>query len=176
MPETGTRTVERALTLLAAVAEEGGTLTQLARAAELSPSTASRLLATLAGQELVRRDEYGRYGPGTRLRQLAAVALRSDPVYELAGPHLLEPRSLALGAAVGLLSTAIPYSFEVEALRRIRPSVFGVLMSIEPAMAALAGFIVLGQSLSARTLLGMALVVVASVGAARRTREAPIAV
>jgi DNA-binding IclR family transcriptional regulator len=90
MPETGTRTVERALTLLAAVAEEGGTLSQLARAAELSPSTASRLLATLAGKELVRRDEYGRYGPGTRLRQLAAVALRSDPVYELAGPHLAE--------------------------------------------------------------------------------------
>jgi DNA-binding IclR family transcriptional regulator len=88
MPETGTRTVERALTLLAAVAEEGGTLTQLARAAELSPSTASRLLSTLAGQELVRRDESGRYGPGARLRQLAAVALRSDPVYELAGPHL----------------------------------------------------------------------------------------
>jgi inner membrane transporter RhtA len=92
------------------------------------------------------------------------------------GSQLLEPRSLALGAAIGLLSSAIPYSFEIEALRRIRPSVFGVLMSIEPAMAALAGFIVLGQSLSARTLLGMALVVVASVGAARRTKEAPIAV
>jgi inner membrane transporter RhtA len=92
------------------------------------------------------------------------------------GSHLLEPRSLALGAAIGLLSSAIPYSFEIEALRRIRPSVFGVLMSIEPAMAALAGFIVLGQSLSARQLLGMALVVVASVGAARRTREAPVAV
>ncbi len=92
------------------------------------------------------------------------------------GVHLLEPRSLALGAAIGLLSSAIPYSFEIEALRRIRPSVFGVLMSIEPAMAALAGLIVLGQSLSARTLLGMVLVVIASVGAARRTHEAPIAV
>jgi inner membrane transporter RhtA len=92
------------------------------------------------------------------------------------GSHLLEPRSLALGAAIGLLSSAIPYSFEVEALRRIRPSVFGVLMSIEPAMAALAGFIVLGQGLGARTLLGIALVVVASVGAARRTHEPPIAV
>jgi inner membrane transporter RhtA len=92
------------------------------------------------------------------------------------GSQLLEPRSLALGAAVGLLSSAIPYSFELEALRRIRPSVFGVLMSIEPAMAALAGFIVLGQNLSTRQLLGMALVVVASVGAARRAREAPIAV
>jgi inner membrane transporter RhtA len=92
------------------------------------------------------------------------------------GSQLLEPRSLAIGAAIGLLSSAIPYSFEVEALRRIRPSVFGVLMSIEPAMAALAGFIVIGQGLSARTLLGMGLVVVASVGAARQTREAPIAV
>jgi len=92
------------------------------------------------------------------------------------GSHLLEPRSIALGAAVGLLSSAIPYSFEVEALRRIRPSVFGVLMSIEPAMAALAGFIVLGQGLSVRTLLGMLLVVIASVGAARRTNEAPVAV
>jgi len=92
------------------------------------------------------------------------------------GSHLLEPRSLALGAAVGLLSSAIPYSFELEALRRIKPSVFGVLMSIEPAMAALAGFIVLGQGLGVRTLLGIALVVVASVGAARRTREAPVAV
>ncbi|HEX4282347.1 MAG TPA: helix-turn-helix domain-containing protein, partial [Solirubrobacteraceae bacterium] len=73
MPETGTRTVERALTLLAAVAEEGGTLSQLARTAALSPSTASRLLGTLAGQELVRRDEHGRYGAGARLRQLAAA-------------------------------------------------------------------------------------------------------
>lgn len=90
------------------------------------------------------------------------------------GSHLLEPRSLLLGAAVGLLSSAIPYSFENEALRRIRPGVFGVLMSIEPAMAALAGFIVLGQGLTARAVVGIALVVVASVGAARRAREAPI--
>ena len=92
------------------------------------------------------------------------------------GSRLLEPRSLLLGAAVGLLSSAIPYSFENEALRRIDPAVFGVLMSIEPAMAALAGFIALGQGLGARALVGIALVVVASVGAARRTREAPIAV
>ncbi len=92
------------------------------------------------------------------------------------GSHLLEPRSLLLGGAVGLLSSAIPYSFENEALRRIDPAVFGVLMSIEPAMAALVGFIALGQGLTARAVLGIALVVIASVGAARRTREAPIAV
>jgi inner membrane transporter RhtA len=90
------------------------------------------------------------------------------------GTHLLEPRSLLLGAAVGLLSSAIPYSFENEALRRIDPSVFGVLMSIEPAMAALAGFAVLGQGLTARAVLGIGLVVIASVGAARRSREAPV--
>ena len=60
--------MERALTLLSAVAQEGGTLSQLARAAELSPSTASRLLATLVSQELVRRDEHGQYHAGARLR------------------------------------------------------------------------------------------------------------
>jgi inner membrane transporter RhtA len=92
------------------------------------------------------------------------------------GAHLLEPRSLALGAAVGILSSAIPYSFELEALRRIAPPVFGVLMSLEPAMAATAGLIVLGQSLGLRSILGIGLVVVASTGASRRAREAPLAV
>jgi DNA-binding IclR family transcriptional regulator len=105
MAESGTRTVERALTLLAAVAEDGGTLSQLARAAELSPSTASRLLGTLVQRELVRRDEHGRYLAGTRLRQLAAATLREDPLYELAGSHLEalaeetgETANLAIGA------------------------------------------------------------------------------
>ena len=88
MAEAGTRTVERALRLLTAVAEEGGSLSQLARAADLSPSTASRLLATLATQELVRRDEHGHYHAGGRLRALAAATLRQDPLYDLAGRHL----------------------------------------------------------------------------------------
>ena len=83
-----TRTVERALVLLAAVADHGGTLSALARDAGLSPSTSSRLLATLARHEFVRRDRSGRYSAGTRLRQLAAAALRDDPLYELSGPHL----------------------------------------------------------------------------------------
>jgi inner membrane transporter RhtA len=92
------------------------------------------------------------------------------------GSHLLEPRSLLLGCAVGMLSSAIPYSFEIEALRRIQPSVFGVLMSLEPGMAAIAGALVLGQGLSLRALAGIALVVVASVGAFRRSSETPVAV
>jgi inner membrane transporter RhtA len=91
------------------------------------------------------------------------------------GSHLLEPRSLGLGLAVAMLSSAIPYSCELEALRRIRTSVFGVLMSLEPAMAAFAGFLVLGQGLSARSLVGIALVVAASVGAARHSSKAPVA-
>lgn len=92
------------------------------------------------------------------------------------GAQLVTLHSLAVGAAVGMLSSAIPYSLEMEALRRIATSVFGVLMSLEPAVAALAGFLVLGQNLSARELVGIALVVVASGGASRRAREAPIAV
>ena len=67
-------------------------------------------------------------------------------------------------------------SLELEALRRMAASVFGVLMSLEPAMAALAGFLVLGQGLSVRALLGIALVVAASAGAARQARDAPVAV
>jgi inner membrane transporter RhtA len=90
------------------------------------------------------------------------------------GRQLLALRSLALGSAVGMLSSAIPYSFENEALRRIAPSVFGVLMSLEPAMAAIAGLLVLGQSLSSRAVLGIGLVVCASVGASRRRREPAI--
>jgi inner membrane transporter RhtA len=90
------------------------------------------------------------------------------------GARLLEPRSLLLGTAVGLLSSAIPYSFELEALRRIAVNVFGVLMSLEPAMAALAGLIVLGQGLSGRALAGIALVVIASAGASLQTRAPPV--
>lgn len=92
------------------------------------------------------------------------------------GTHLVAPRTLLIGAAVGILSSAIPYTFEMEALRRIATNVFGVLMSLEPAMAALAGFVVIGQTLSVRELVGIALVVVASVGASGSARKAPFAV
>jgi inner membrane transporter RhtA len=106
---------------------------------------------------------------------VASVAVLPAGVIE-GGTHVLTPHALAVGAAVGMLSSAIPYSFEIEALRRIAPAVFGVLMSLEPGMAAIAGLIVLGQGLGARAVLGIALVVCASVGASRRAREAPVAV
>jgi inner membrane transporter RhtA len=92
-----------------------------------------------------------------------------------AGSNLLDPQLLAVGLAVAILSSVIPYTVELEALRRIRPNVFSVLMSLEPAMAALAGFIVIGQDLSALDVLAIALVVTASIGATRgATGPAPV--
>jgi inner membrane transporter RhtA len=115
-------------------------------------------------------------GTGLALAMLVASVVALPAGVADGGTRLLEPRSLAVGAAVGMLSSAIPYSFELEALRRIAASVFGVLMSLEPAMAALAGLLVLGQALSGRALVGMALVVAASIGSSRRARAAPVAV
>jgi inner membrane transporter RhtA len=113
---------------------------------------------------------------GLTLALCVAAVLAAPAGIVAGGVHLLEPSSLALGACVGILSTAIPYSFEIEALRRIAPAVFGVLMSLEPAVAALAGFLVLGQQLGARALLGIVLVMLASIGAARSAAEPAIAV
>jgi inner membrane transporter RhtA len=80
------------------------------------------------------------------------------------GSALLRPSVLAGGFCVALLSSLIPYSLELVALRRLSASTFGLLMSLEPAMAALAGVLVLSQPLSAVLVLAIAMVVVASVG------------
>jgi inner membrane transporter RhtA len=80
---------------------------------------------------------------------------------------LLEPELLAVGAAVALLSSAIPYSVELEALRRLPESTFGVLMSLEPAVAATVGFVGLDQDLAAREVIAIGLVLCASAGALR---------
>ncbi|MFC7488897.1 EamA family transporter [Knoellia sp. CPCC 206453] len=69
---------------------------------------------------------------------------------------------LIQGLGIAVLSSVIPYSLELVALRRLSSKVFGILLSLEPAVAALAGFLVLRQSLSVQQLLGMALVVLAS--------------
>jgi inner membrane transporter RhtA len=92
-----------------------------------------------------------------------------------AGTHLLHPAYLAVGFAVAMLSSFVPYSLELEALRRIRPHVFGVMMSLEPAMAALAGLVVIGQGLSALDVVAIGFVVTASAGATLHARgPAPI--
>ncbi|MFE7132203.1 DMT family transporter [Streptomyces sp. NPDC057638] len=84
-----------------------------------------------------------------------------------AGTKLVQPSLLALGLAVALLSSVLPYTLELLALRRLPSSTFAVLMSLEPAVAATAGFLVLGQMLAVTDALAIALVIAASVGAVR---------
>ncbi len=86
------------------------------------------------------------------------------------GAMLLQPQVLAIGLLVALMSSVIPYSLELEALRRMPPRVFGVLMSMEPAVAALAGLVVLHEALGGVQWLAVACVVVASIGATRSAR------
>ena len=86
-----------------------------------------------------------------------------------AGARLLEPRLLVLGALVGLLSSVIPYSLEMTALRTLPPRVFGILMSLEPATAALVAAVLLREWLTPLQLLAIACVTAASVGAAHTT-------
>jgi len=115
-------------------------------------------------------------GSGLTLAMCLATLLALPFGIHDGGGRLLDAHVIWVGATVGLLSSAIPYSLEVKALRRISPAVFGVLMSLEPAVAALAGFLVIGQQLSLRELFGIALVIVASAGASLHARgEATVA-
>lgn len=82
-----------------------------------------------------------------------------------AGGRLLDPVILGLGAAVAVLSSALPYTLEMLALRRLAPATFAVLMSLAPAVAALAGYLVLHQGLTGIDLIAITLVVAASTGA-----------
>ena len=88
-----------------------------------------------------------------------------------AGTRLLDVRNLGLGLVVAILSSAIPFSLEFAALRRLSSQVFGILMSLEPAVGATAGFLFLSQRLSLRDLLAIGLVSVASAAATLTSRH-----
>jgi inner membrane transporter RhtA len=88
------------------------------------------------------------------------------PMLGLSGAGFIaSPAALTLGLAVALLSSAIPYFLELFALSRVRAATYGVLLSIEPAVAALAGLLILGQLLNAVEVGAIAAVVVAAAGA-----------
>ncbi|NRH34797.1 EamA family transporter [Rhodococcus sp. MS13] len=87
------------------------------------------------------------------------------------GSQLLDPKMLAAGAAVAILSSVIPYSLEMWALRSLAKKVFAVLIALEPAAAALAGVLVIGQTLDAFTLVAIGLVVTAGVGTVVMNRK-----
>jgi inner membrane transporter RhtA len=124
------------------------------------------LIAQRAGRVFAGRD-------GLALAMAASVLVPLAPGLAAGGAGLLHPATLAIAAAVAVMSSVVPYSLETEALRALPAHVFGVLMSLEPAVAALAGLAVLGQSLSGRDVLAIALVVVASVGVTRRAAATP---
>jgi inner membrane transporter RhtA len=119
----------------------------------------------------VGRDFEG--GDGLALAMVVgAVALVPVGVAD-GGGELVVPWILAAALGVAILSSAIPYTLEMEALRRMPESVFGVLMSLEPGVAALAGFLLLGEDLVAREIVAILFVVAASAGAARHATLAP---
>jgi inner membrane transporter RhtA len=131
----------------------GGYILASARVGELLPGTGGLSVALLVATVLVL--PFGASG--------AAVAFT-------------DPRLLLTGAAVAVLSSVLPYGAELAALRRIPTRVFGVLMSLQPAAAAVAGLLVLGQRLGAREVVALVLVSLASVGVTlgrRRDRLPP---
>jgi len=95
------------------------------------------------------------------------AAVFAGPVLADAPDRLFTAPVLLTGLAVGTLSTALPYTLEIQALKKLPTRLFGILMSVEPAAAALAALVLLGERLSATDLVAMACVIAASVGATR---------
>lgn len=122
------------------------------------------LLSAAAGQ---------RFSGATGLSLAMAVsAVVVAPVGVTAGgADLLQPEVLLIGLGVGLLSSVIPYSLELQALRRMPKHVFGILMSLEPAVAAMIGLVVLGEILHLREWAAVICVVAASLGATRARKK-----
>jgi len=104
---------------------------------------------------------------GLAIAMLVAAVAVAPAAVAAGGTVLLRPAILGLGVAIGLLSSIIPYSLELETLRRIPARVFGIWMSLEPAVAALIGLMLLGQALSPREWAAIGCVIAACAGAAR---------
>ncbi|MYT32620.1 MULTISPECIES: EamA family transporter [unclassified Streptomyces] len=120
----------------------------------------------LVGKRLAERVPDGR---GLALAVSWGALLSLPYGISQAGIRLLDPGTLALAAAVAVLSTVLPYTVQLEALRRLPPGVFGVLTSLEPAVGALLGLLFLGQRLALPQWGGVAAVALASAGASRLT-------
>jgi inner membrane transporter RhtA len=100
---------------------------------------------------------------GLAVAMVFAAAVPIIPGVLEAGHRMLEPDMLAVGCFAGVVCSVVPFSLEMDVLRRMSTRVFGVLMALQPAVAALAGWAVLGQQLSARGIV--AIMIVASAGA-----------
>jgi inner membrane transporter RhtA len=118
-------------------------------------------------------------GRSVALGMATAAAVVGPFGVAAAGAALLNPYALGLGLAVAVVSSAVPYSLEMVAMRAICRRSFGVMLSLEPAVGALAGLVVLGEHLVARQWLAIAFVIAASVGTvatdpSRQSAEAPL--
>ena len=140
-------------------------------------TVAGVLFALLAGAAwaayILMSARTGQHWPGLQglaVASVVALVLLSPLALGGHAGDLGDAHIWAVGAAVGVLSSVIPYSCELVALRSLAPSVFGVLMSLEPAAAALAGWAVLGELLTPVQWLALLCVVVASVGMTRSAR------
>jgi inner membrane transporter RhtA len=131
------------------------------------------LFAGLAGAcwaaYIVLSSATGRRFPGSAglaIAMIVAGILITPSAVVAGGDAMFRPAVLATGAAIGILSSLIPYRLELEALRRMPMRLFGVWMSLEPAVAALIGLAVLGQHLSLVEWLAVGCVMIACAGAA----------
>jgi threonine/homoserine efflux transporter RhtA len=109
---------------------------------------------------------------GLAIAMIVAALVVTGPAITQAGPALGHPGLIVEGLAVGLLSSVIPYRVELEALRRVPAGVFGIWMSLEPAVAALIGLVLLSETLIVRQWLAIGAVIIASAGAARSSPAA----
>lgn len=112
-------------------------------------------------------------GSGLALGLLISTLLLTPVGILSGGPTLFTPHVLLLGIGVSLLSSAIPFSLEFIALQRMPARVFGILMSLEPAVAALVGLFLLGEQLDLRALTALVLVTTAAAGAFRFSARRP---
>jgi inner membrane transporter RhtA len=126
---------------------------------------------------LLSRSTGRRFGDssGLTIAMVVAAVVVTPAAAAVGGSTLLRPEVLGTGVAIGLLSSVIPYRFELEALRRVPARVFGIWMSLEPAAAALAGLVILGEALPLPEWIAIGLVMVACAGSARGTPAADAA-
>ncbi|GAA2373209.1 EamA family transporter [Nonomuraea africana] len=118
------------------------------------------LLSAAAGQRF----------PGTTglsFAMMVSVVVIAPVGITTGGADLLQPSVILIGLGVGLLSSVIPYSLELQALRRMPKHVFGILMSLEPAVAAMIGLVLLGEFLQVQQWAAIICIVAASLGATR---------
>ncbi len=113
-------------------------------------------------------------GSGLAASMAVAAILTAPAGIYAGGAKLLNPSILLMGAGVALFSSALPYTLEIEALRRLPTQAFGILMSLEPAIAAIIGFLLLKETLSLKDIAAIALVSCATAGTSILRRRSAV--